>query len=288
MSISAVSGYNTGNEYQKWVDQAAADAEALENRLGVKTSETTESSSTSETKDSTSSSTSSSSSSTSINRNSSTSTFLLTYKNSLTSLETTADKLRLGNKNNVFAKYETALKDLSRASTDEDKAKAQKAVDAAKDDIVAAIKDFAESYNNAVSFLESNSGRSNAVNSQLASLKRALTTGDAMARIGLSIDKSGKLQVDEKKLKQTLDENYASVKDIMGGQFGIAERAATKASDILDNASVERIAGISESEAGSASADSLDYWTIFSGFATSGAYNLSNYYAVGSMLNTVV
>ena len=40
MSISAVSGYNTGNEYQKWVDQAAADAEALENRLGVKTSET--------------------------------------------------------------------------------------------------------------------------------------------------------------------------------------------------------------------------------------------------------
>ena len=112
MSISAVSGYNTGNEYQKWVDQAAADAEALENRLGIKTSET---------KDSTSSSTSSSSSSTSINRNSSTSTFLLTYKNSLTSLETTADKLRLGNKNNVFAKYETALKDLSRASTDEDK-----------------------------------------------------------------------------------------------------------------------------------------------------------------------
>ena len=288
MSISAVSGYNTGNEYQKWVDQAAADAEALENRLGVKTSETTESSSTSETKDSTSSSTSSSSSSTSINRNSSTSTFLLTYKNSLTSLETTADKLRLGNRNNVFAKYETALKDLSRANTDEDKAKAQKAVDAAKDDIVAAIKDFAESYNNAVSFLESNSGRSNAVNSQLASLKRALTTGDAMARIGLSIDKSGKLQVDEKKLKQTLDENYASVKDIMGGQFGIAERAATKASDILDNASVERIAGISESEAGSASADSLDYWTIFSGFATSGAYNLSIYYAVGSMLNTVV
>ena len=158
MSISAVSGYNTGNEYQKWVDQAAADAEALENRLGIKTSETTESSSTSETKDSTSSSTSSSSSSTSINRNSSTSTFLLTYKNSLTSLETTADKLRLGNKNNVFAKYETALKDLSRASTDEDKAKAQKAVDAAKDDIVAAIKDFAESYNNAVSFLESRKG----------------------------------------------------------------------------------------------------------------------------------
>lgn len=286
MSISAVSGYNAGNEYQKWVDKAAADAESLEKSLGIDTSKTEETKDAEESKDTSGSKTSSSSSS-NINRNSSTSTFLLSYKNNLTALESSAEKLRLGSKNNVFSKYESALSALSKATTDKEKASAQEALNKAKDEIVSAVKDFADSYNNALSLLENNSGRSNTVNTQLASLKRALTTEDAMARIGLSLDKSGKLQVDEKKLKKTLDENYASVKDIMGGQFGIAERAATKASDILDHASVERIAGVSESE-GSSDPNSLDYWTIFSGFATGGAYNLSNYYAVGSMLNTIV
>lgn len=109
-----------------------------------------------------------------------------------------------------------------------------------------------------------------------------------MARIGLSYDKSGNLQVDEDKLKDTLDKNYNSVKDIMGGQFGMAERAATKASDILDHASVEKIAGVAEKQSKANSISDLDDFEIFSKFALGGAYNLTNYYAVGSMLNTLV
>ena len=287
MSISAIPSYNAGNEYQTWVDKATSDAESLKESLGITTSETEETKETSSTSTTTSTSSSStSSSSTTVNKNTSTSTFLLTYKNNLTALETSAEKLRAGSKDNVFSKYESALATLSKATTDEEKASAQAAVDKAKEDIVSAIKDFADSYNNAVSFLDSNSSRSNTVKTQLASLQRSLTSTDAMARIGLSVDKSGNLQVDETKLNKALDENFASVKDIMGGQFGIAERAATKASNILDFSSVERIAGVSESGS-SSDASSLDYWTIFSGFATKGAYNLSNYYAVGSMMNTL-
>ena len=180
------------------------------------------------------------------------------------------------------------MKDLQRANTDEDKAAAQAAVDQAKEDIVTAVKDFAKAYNNAVSFLENNSDRSSTVVRQLNSLKNALTTEDAMARIGLSYDKSGNLQVDEDKLKDTLDKNYNSVKDIMGGQFGMAERAATQASDILDHASVEKIAGVAEKESKANSISDLDDFEIFSKFALGGAYNLTNYYAVGSMLNTLV
>lgn len=295
MAISGVSGFGSNNEYQSWVDQAAADKKKLEESLGIDTSESsstektsgsTDTSSTSSKKDTSSTAGSSYTSSTS--RSSSTSTFLLSYKHNLTSLESASESLRLGSRNNVFSKYETAMKDLQRANTDEDKAAAQAAVDKAKEDIITAVKDFAKAYNSAVSFLENNSDRSSTVVRQLNSLKNSLTTEDAMARIGLSFDKSGNLEVDEDKLKDTLDKNYNSVKDIMGGQFGIAERAASKAGYILDHASVEKIAGVAEKESKGNSISDLDDFEIFSKFALGGAYNLTNYYAVGSMLNTLV
>ena len=213
MAISAVSGFGSNNEYQSWVDQANENRKKLEDHLGIdtskssetnKTSSSTGTSSTSDKKD-TSSTTSTSTSGTSTSRSSSTSTFLLSYKHNLTSLESASDKLRVGSRNNVFSKYETAMKDLQRASTDEDKAAAQAAVDKAQEDIISAVKDFAKAYNSAVSFLESNSDRSSTVARQLNSLKNALTTEDAMARIGLSFDKSGNLEVDEEKMKKTLN-----------------------------------------------------------------------------------
>ena len=288
MAISGVSGFGSNNEYQSWVDQAAADKKKLEESLGIDTSESSSTDKTSSTTDKKDTSSTGSSYTSSTSRSSSTSTFLLSYKHNLTSLESASEALRVGSRNNVFSKYETAMKDLQRANTDEDKAAAQAAVDKAKEDIVTAVKDFAKAYNNAVSFLENNSDRSSTVVRQLNSLKNALTTEDAMARIGLSYDKSGNLQVDEDKLKDTLDKNYNSVKDIMGGQFGMAERAATKASDILDHASVEKIAGVAEQQSKANSISDLDDFEIFSKFALGGAYNLTNYYAVGSMLNTLV
>lgn len=302
MAIGAVSGYNTyssytnglENEYKNWVDQAEADAESLKKELNIDTSEDEKSSSTSSTKaeestSSSSSKSSSTSSTTSTGRSSSTSTFLLTYKNALTSLESAAEKLRGGSRSNVFSRYETLMTDLSRATAESDRTAIQSKLNDAKKDIVSAIKDFADKYNSAVSFLENNSDRSSTVKTQLASLKRSMTTADALSRVGLNLTSSGKLEVNEEKLSKVLDENFASVKDVVGGQFGIAERAGSKASNILDNASVEKIAGISESQAeNSNSVDSLDYWTIFSAFARSGSHNLSNYYAVGSMLNTLV
>ena len=288
MAISGVSGFGSNNEYQSWVDQAAADKKKLEESLGIDTSESSSTDKTSSTTDKKDTSSTGSSYTSSTSRSSSTSTFLLSYKHNLTSLESASEALRVGSRTNVFSKYETAMKDLQRANTDEDKAAAQAAVDKAKEDIVTAVKDFAKAYNNAVSFLENNSDRSSTVVRQLNSLKNALTTEDAMARIGLSYDKSGNLQVDEDKLKDTLDKNYNSVKDIMGGQFGMAERAATKASDILDHASVEKIAGVAEKQSKANSISDLDDFEIFSKFALGGAYNLTNYYAVGSMLNTLV
>ena len=164
-------------------------------------------------------------------------------------------------------------------------------MDKAKENVIAAVKDFAEKFNSAVSFLESNSGRSSTVANQLASLKRSLKTEDAMKTIGLGLDKSGRLEVDEEELGKALDENPGFVKNVMGGQFGIAQNAGSKAGEILDFTPVEKIAAVSQKgSSGGVGGESLsEYYssfTNFANFAKGGAYNLSNYYAVGMLLNT--
>ncbi|MCI8599280.1 MAG: hypothetical protein HFJ10_12725 [Lachnospiraceae bacterium] len=283
MAISAVSSYSSyssynplKNDYQSWVDSATAQTEELESRLNIKSSESTSSSSTSSTKKTSASSTS---------------TFLVNYKQKLTELENASEKLQAGSRDNVFSKYEKALAALDNAKTDDEKKTAQAAVDKAKESVISAVKDFADKYNSAVSFLESNSNRSRAVATQLSSLKRSLKTEDALKTVGLGIDKSGKLTVDEDKLAEELEANSGFVKNVIGGQFGVAQNAGTKATAILDNTPVDSIVGNSASGTGSDGNGSVsDYYssfTNFANFARGGAYNLSNYYAVGLLMNTL-
>ncbi|MCI8528046.1 MAG: hypothetical protein HFH82_02660 [Lachnospiraceae bacterium] len=307
MAINALSGYgsyrsygtyNSGLDYQSWVNNANAQAEDLENRITSKSDSTSSSSSTSST---TSSSSTSSSSSSSVSSSvSSTSSFLLKYKKTLTELEDASKKLQAGNKNSVFTKYESALAAVSKAETDAEKEKAQTALNKAKDDVLSAITDFANKYNNAVSFLESNSDRGIGVSNQLGSLKRAMTTNDALKRVGLGLDDYGKLTVDKDKVSEVIDKNYNALKDVVGGQFGIANRAGSRASSILDS-SIDTVVGSSETSksaqqsskasalAAATGADSSmsDYFLSYANFAKSGAYNLSNFYAVGMLLNTL-
>lgn len=296
MAINGVSNYNamygspyttnTDNslDYKSWVNNAASETESLKDRLNLNTdSDTTEAvSGTSSTGSTASTGSTSANTATSTG----TSSFLLGYKNTLQNLESASDSLRLSSRNNVFSKYENALKKLENAVTDKEKTSAQAEVDSAKKEIISAVEAFAKQYNDTVSFLQSNTGRSKTADAQLRSLQRSLSTEGALATVGLSINKSGALQVDEAKLSKALDESLESVKDTLGGQFGIAERAATRATQILDNTPIESIAGESvtgKSSSGKNSSD-LDDFTLFANFAK-GGYNLKNYYAVGALLN---
>lgn len=307
MAISSVSSYSPMFDYQGWVDKANSQANALGESVGYKptegtssTDKTSGSSSTSSTNKTSGSSYSNSSAATSA------SSFLLNYKKSLTDLESASQKLQVGAKDNVFSKYESAVSALSKAQTEDEKKAAQAKVDKAQEDIISAINDFADKYNSTISFLESNSNRSAGAVRQLESLKRSLPTENAMKKsLGISLDKNGKLQVDNDELKKSLESGYDLAKDVMGGQYGIAQRTGTKASSILDS-SIDTVVGSSKTESSSTSNDknssasgfdysdfSSDdsmsaYFTSFANFAKSGAYNLSNYYAVGMLLNTLV
>ena len=85
---------------------------------------------------------------------------------------------------------------------------------------------------------------------------------------------------------------------MIGGQFGIAQKAATRADSALSD-SVQSIVDkdLSNGQGSGSDSDSVtsavtkgigsSSFQYFSSFARGGAFNLSNYYAVGMLLNTL-
>ncbi len=305
MAVSSVSSYSPMFNYQDWESIANKRTEELEKRLAELEKQVS-----SKTDDTSSTSSSSSSSSSNSASSVSTSSFLLNYKQKLTDLESASAKLQVGTKDNVYSKYESALEALSKADTEDAKKAAQEKVDKAREDIVSAVSDFADKYNSTISFLQSNSNRGAGVARQQASLERALPTEGALKTLGMKVNTTGKLEVDEDALNKALtDGRYNSVKETMGGQYGIAQRMGSRATNILDS-SIDTVAGSSSTSSTSSTSTSSNtskanssvsdlfsssnedsmsaYFTSFASFAKSGAYNLSNYYAVGMLLNTLV
>lgn len=330
-------GYS-GNGVNTWTDNANAATESLKETLGIESTSKT-------------SSTSSSSATTASNA----SGFLTGYQMALEDLESVSNSLKLDTKGNVFSKLDAVWNDVANGKGTKD------GLEKALNDVVSAVKDFADQYNYTTSYLKKNTGHGSGVSAQLENLQRGLPTEKALKTLGMSLDKNGNLQVDETKLKEALvngagayadekgemhngitfdksgkmeidsngslkvDENGKLslvptgnrtpqeekaaltsgsdfVKETIGGQYGIADRIGRKATSTLDSA-VTSILGSDAPEAesikeatqsttatyGSAKKQSQmsDSFLQFASFAKSGAFNLSNYYAV-SMLNILV
>lgn len=297
MGISGISsgysynGYSAMLDSESWRKNAESAAEKIE-------------SSSSSSKTESSSGTGSSSS---VKSNSSTSSFLLGYQSALEDLEAASAKLQVGAKDNVFSKYEAALREDAKTKLPDnaDGTKPVSKADKAADDIVSAVKDFAQKYNDVVSYLSNNANRSSAVSEQLAAFKRAIPTEQGLKALGMKVDTSGKLQVDEDKLKEAIQKDPEETKNLLGGQYGIADRVGSKATSILDSP-VNKIVGGTSGSSGTQSSHTgssggasttgsylnsgstmSDSFLQFASFARSGAYNLTNYYAA-SMLNMLV
>lgn len=292
-------GYNGGNDYESWTDSANKKAEELKESLGIKEGTTS-------TDKTSSSSSTSSTNKTNYGTAATGAGYLRGYQVALEDLEEASMALRMENEDNVFAKYEQALMDAEKAveggNADEIKA-TQEAVEKAAGNIVSAIDKFVKEYNNTLSYLKNNNGATATAAEDLAAFQRGVTTDKALKTIGLSKDKDGFLSVDEEKLTDTLEKGYDLVKEVVGGQYGMADRVGRRATYILDSP-VDRIMGsgkdtsTEESDKTSSSSSSNkssavskaslpDSLTSFANFAKGGAFNLTNYYAVGMLLNTI-
>jgi len=310
-SVSGITNYNyyDYNSWQStsssWTDKANSETEKLKESLGLKDTGST-------------GSTSSSSQSAG-----SVSGFLLGYQTRLEDLESAAGKLQFYQKDNVLDKFDKALADVA-ANPENGTASATKA----QDDVISAVGDLVKKYNDTISYLKSNTGLGSGITDQIETLKRAMPSEKTLKAIGISYDTSGNMKFDESALRTAMDNalnkavgaeedfdldadwgvEWEQAKDIIGGQYGIADRVGGKATFILDS-SVDRIVGGSSSStsdtkdstdssnkttssnsvsaATTKSSGMSDSFMQFASFAKSGAFNLSNYYAV-SMLNILV
>ena len=289
--ISSSYQYNGYSSYQpnmldsnSWEEKAKQDAENIKNSID-KTSST--------------SNTSSTNTSISVGSSASDSTFLLAYQSQLEDLEASAAKLQMSEKDNVFSKYDEAVKKAQENPSEEN----TKAVDKALDDIVSAFKDLTSKYNSTMSFLSNNQERGSGIQAQMESLKRMMPNEKTLSAMGMGYDENGKVTFDEKAFRENWEKDPEQIKNLTGGQFGFAERVGNKATAILDS-SVDKIIGSDETTSANKkhSATSTDTNTTtnftksstmsdsfmqFANFAKSGAFNLSNYYTVG-MLNMLV
>ncbi|MCI8659384.1 MAG: flagellar filament capping protein FliD [Lachnospiraceae bacterium] len=155
------------------------------------------------------------------------------------------------------------------------------------DQVVSAVKDLVSSYNEATDFLKANSSRGQGTKAQYDSFSRDIANERTLKAVGISYDKSGKLQVDEKALKKALSDDFEGTKEILGGQFGLADRITQRVDSAMSVSSGKLVdqdisAGMDRNQESTFS--SFRYLSNFSG---TGPYSLGNYYTVGLLLNTL-
>ena len=187
-------GYS-GNGVNAWTDNANKETEKLKESLGI---------------DSTDKTGSSSNKTNSATTASSASSFLMGYQTALEDLESVSEKLQTDSKNNVFSKLDSAWNDVANGKG------TKEGLEKALNDVVSAVKDFADKYNYTVSYLKKNTEHGSGVSNQLENLQRGLPNEKALKTMGMSLDKNGNLQVDEKKLKEALVNGVGAYADENG------------------------------------------------------------------------
>lgn len=164
------------------------------------------------------------------------------------------------------------------------------------DKVVSAVKDLMDSYNSVQSILSQNADRGTGAANQLSAFNRGMAAEKTLKAIGITYDKNGKMQLDEEKLTEALQTDFNETRSLIGGQFGIAEKAAARAesalSESLNSVISNEVSSSKTTGTNSANSSALksmglgESFQYFASFARSGPYNLGNYYAVGMLLNT--
>lgn len=158
-----------------------------------------------------------------------------------------------------------------------------------EDAVISAVEDLVKGYNDVTAFLEKNETRGAGTSAHLRAFKRGMADEKTLKALGVTYNKDGEMELNKDALKSALETDYEGVKSQLGGQFGIADKAASRADAALSD-SVQRI--VSNDLTSAVSSPKNDFtsasFQYFSSFAGNGPYNLTNYYTVGLMLNTIV
>ena len=157
-------------------------------------------------------------------------------------------------------------------------------IDAVADKVEKLVKQYTDTMN----FLEKNMGRSPGVAKQLQKMMSLPVSYKSMQAVGISLTANG-YTFDREKFAKAYEKNPSLVEDVISGSHGFAAGVEKDAQDGLraeSSLSVPQAGqqgGIRPPQPG----DIYDRQalTMLSTYNKTGVYNLSNYYAVGAMLN---
>ena len=105
-------------------------------------------------------------------------------------------------------------------------------------DIVDSITAFANDYNDATELFSKNSDVSTALSALSNSFSKGTkNASNLLSSIGITVDTSGKMTVDQTVLTDAVNNNYDTVKSALGGSTGLASQAYSKISLAMSNTS---------------------------------------------------
>ncbi|GFI08749.1 hypothetical protein IMSAGC007_01200 [Lachnospiraceae bacterium] len=151
--------------------------------------------------------------------------------------------------------------------------------------LISGVEDLVNHYNKTVDFLRSNAGQGAEVSRQLRNMVRSLGSEQSLEMAGITANKDGTLSFDKEKLAKNLEEDEALVRDVISGRNGIAQAAFDRGSAGLRANSAGLV---QESVRQAESSQNTDGYHFLNTFSKAGAYNLSNYMALGLMMDYFV
>ena len=126
-----------------------------------------------------------------------------------------------------------------------------KAVISAQQDnekIASAVSDLVKSYNKAVEFLGSNTGKGSAVNMQLRNMVRSLGSEQSLEKAGITMNKDGTLSFDKETLAANMKKEPNLVRDVISGRNGIAQAAFDRGSAAMRTNSAQLVQNMRQTE----------------------------------------
>ena len=148
-----------------------------------------------------------------------------------------------------------------------------------------AVENLVDKYNKALSVVSSNTDKGISVKNQLSSMLSGPAPEKSLNLIGITKNADGTLSVNRDTLLQKLQEDPELTKDIISGNNGFAQGAFREAQSALSRPANALLSTELENMHQEASTSTLN---LMHRFASSGAYNLTNFYSAGLLINMLV
>ena len=160
-----------------------------------------------------------------------------------------------------------------------------------------ALGKLVDAYNSSLKFLNNNFDRGTGIGRQMQSLLNGLGSEQSLKQMGITVNKDATLSFSESKFQANMQKNPNLSKELISGMGGIADRMFNKANSAMNVSSSSLLNGSSQKSfsgtSASSSSSSLESmatnpYSVMGMFSKGGAYNMSNYYAVGMMMNYLI